>query len=197
MTLKTEQIAEQDLIRHAAGGDGDAFQALVKRHYQEVYRTAIYFLRERDLALDVSQEVFIRVYGHLKSFDQSRSFTAWLYHINRNICRNAIRRKKKAITLFSDLGPITQSNGFWDSGAQVADQEIERNEERQMLWQAIGKLGTKEQEALLLKDIEQYSYAEIAGILEIPLGTVMSRLYHARKKLAALLSKTGAKGGRE
>lgn len=187
MTVKTEQLDEATLITEAMNGDRLAYEHLVKRHYQDVFRHAFYFLRNRDLAMDVSQEVFVRVHRHLKNFDKSRSLAGWLYHINRNLCRNIARGKRGKALVFSDLVAADNMPDFFDPDVTSGQANLEQIEQRQALWKAIGQLNPREQEVLLLKDIEQLRYAEIAEILDVPQGTVMSRLYHARKKLSALI----------
>lgn len=186
------KASDRDLIESYLRGNSRAFENLVRRHYQQAYRQAMFWLHDRDAALDVSQEAFTRVYRHLRKFQPDRSFAAWLYSITRNLCRNQLRRRK--MTPFSFLFPDSRDS---ESEAEkffcaplhlAADARLEADERRELLWKAISRLSPKLRETLILKEFEEFSYREIGEALEIPIGSVMSRLYAARKKLSELVA---------
>ena len=131
-------------------------------------------------ALDLSQTAFIKAYRSLSKFEQKKPFLPWFYAILRNICFNFIRRKK-LIPMIS-LEKVSQSDLVpWKKNYQEDMKEI--------VAKAISLLPPQEREVILLKYFQEYSYKEMAQILNCPIGTVMSRLYYARKKLKGNLEK--------
>lgn len=136
-----------------------------------------------DDALDLSQEAFIRAYQALPRFDVQKHFFTWYYKILRNICLNHLRNHSRFSTL-SDLSETESTDNAADPAALA-----ERNDLSERLWKAIGTLRDDYREVIILKDIEDCSYQEIAERLEIPPGTVMSRLFNARKHLKEILEK--------
>ena len=176
------EYTDQDLnINLLIKGDMIAFEKVVKEYYQMTYRYALYWVKDRDNALDISQEVFVRMFKNKDKIDPDRPLAAWIYVTTRNICRNFWKKKKN----------IAFSDNTGDSDFDVPDStpsvlnRILATESQERLWRAINSLPEKEREVILLKDIENLRYADISDLLEIPEGTVMSRLYHARKKLSS------------
>lgn len=157
------------------------FENNVKAHMQRAYYTALGFLGSHDSAMEMSQEAFIRAYRSYKKFDHTKKFFTWYYKILRNLCFNFIRDNKKK----TDLSYIENRkvNGKSEDPVEVVEtEELHKNLET-----AISKLDFDEREIIILKEFEEHSYKEIAELLNIPVGTVMSRLYYARKKLAKIL----------
>ena len=180
---------EKEIIEDCQNGNVNSFQKLVEKYYQEAFAMAYFWTHNREAALDISQEAFVRIYRHIKKFDLSRPFKAWLFTIVKNLSMNYLKRYRRKRIFFSDLGRRPQT------GFELADDFFEREKQRdnmqQLLW-GIGQLSETDRDIILLRDIEDYSYQEIADILGIPLGTVMSRLYYARKKLAKILEEENA-----
>lgn len=179
-----ETTTDEELIRASREGSEAAFRELVERHYQQAYSMAVYWTHNREVALDISQESFIRVFRHLKNFDPTRSFRAWLYTIVKNLSFNYIRRQGKRRLVFSDF--FATRKGAREPEAD-RDDHTEKRELKEWVWRALQKLNDKDRDIILLKDFEDFSYREISEALNIPMGTVMSRLYHARKKLGNML----------
>lgn len=159
------------------------FDLLVKQNMKRAYFVALGFLGSHDSAMDVSQEAFIRAYRNFDKFDKNRNFFTWYYKILKNLCLNFIRdNKNRNQENFLELRKKTLSS---DS----PDIILEEKELRQNLYEAIEKLSNDEREILILREFEGMSYAEISELLNVPEGTVMSRLYYTRKKLSSLMKR--------
>jgi len=165
------------IIIRAQSGDREAFAILFEQYKNLVYKTAYLMLAESSEAEDALQEIFVQVYKSLSGFDPRKAaFTTWLYRVTFNYCLNH-RRKKRPFTLpLEDMAPALR-NEF--PGSQLADEEI--------LQQAIGKLTDRQRAVVILRYFWDLPYAEIASILEVPLGTVKSRLDLALKTLRKIL----------
>ena len=164
-----------DLIRLAQAGDREAFAAVFEQYKNLVYKTAYLFLGDVHEAEDALQEVFLLVHKSLGSFDPRKgAFTTWLYRITLNFCLNH-RRKKYP----SSLENISPAPAIPFPGAQLAEEDS--------LWQATRSLSDKQQAVVILRYYWDLPYAEIASIMEIPLGTVKSRLDLALKTLRKIL----------
>lgn len=165
-----------DLIRHAQAGDREAFAALFVQYKNLVYKTAYLLLGNTHEAEDALQEVFLLVHKSLSSFDARKgAFTTWLYRITLNFCLNHRRRRRRQSSL-EEVSP-TPATDF--PSAQMAEEDS--------LWQATRSLSDKQQAVLILRYYWELPYAEIAAILEVPLGTVKSRLDLALKTLRKIL----------
>jgi RNA polymerase sigma-70 factor, ECF subfamily len=158
-------------IRRCQTGDKDAFRHIVERYQAEAMGHALAILVDREDALDAVQEAFLDAYQALGRFDTSRQFYPWFYTILRNRCFKLSAKRKKNVGLSFDDALIL---------APVSDVTPE---DRLSLEQALLELSFAERELLTLKHLDGLSYEELAERLEIPKGTVMSRLYHARKRL--------------
>jgi RNA polymerase sigma-70 factor (ECF subfamily) len=177
-------IDDAELISQCKNGSKEAFGRLAKKYYNDVYSVAYYWLEDRDAAYDISQEAFIRAFRNIKNFNQHKPFKGWLYIIIKNLCVNYMKRYRKRRIVFTDYLSKTDSDA-----ATFPDlvTHPENSEKKEILWWGIRQLNKSEKEIVLLRDIEEFSYKEVSDILNIPLGTVMSRLYHARKNLAYIL----------
>ena len=164
-----------DLISHAQAGDREAFAALFTQYKNLVYKTAYLIIGDAHEAEDALQEVFLSVHKSLASFDARKgAFTTWLYRITLNFCLN--HRRKKHHPSLEDISP-TPATHF--PSAQLAEEDS--------LWQATRSLSDKQQAVVILRYYWDLPYAEIASILEVPLGTVKSRLDLALKTLRKIL----------
>jgi RNA polymerase sigma-70 factor (ECF subfamily) len=173
------------LIRRAQAGDAEAFGRLVERHMRRAYYAALSLVGSREDALDLSQEAFVRAFRARKALDPERPFYAWLYQILRRLCFNFLRDRR---TRASRLGAA----GGWlaeDAASRIPDPEqaLQREEDRRRVASAIEALPEREREVLALKEFEGLTYREIGDLVGIPIGTVMSRLYSARRRLAEAL----------
>lgn len=179
-------ILDAELIREAAGGDREAFSRLTLHYAQRVFRAVFFIVRNMDDAKDVTQETFYRAYRSLESFDPSRPFYPWIHRIARNLSLNFVGRSERKNVSMPDGDP-------YPGNAMDPVDSIIRAEETESLYRAIDRLSADHKEIITLKHFEECSYAEIAEILEIPIGTVMSRLYNARMKLKTILSEENAR----
>lgn len=156
------------------------FERLVKMNMKRAYYIALGFLGSHDLAMDASQEAFIKAYRNFKKFDKNKNFFTWYYKILKNHCLNVIRNIKNK----KEENYIEIKN---DSENPLDD--IEQKEQIKLLEDALKKLSFEKREIIILKEFEDKSYNEISGLLDIPVGSVMSRLFYARKELGKILKK--------
>ena len=177
---------ERDAIIKCQNGDRQAFGYLVKKYMQRAYYIALGFIGSHESANDLSQEAFVRAYRAIKRFDPDKRFFTWYYQILRNLCFNFNRDKARHARPFSEIeeNEIKRIPDTIDTDAVV-----ERNETQKLVWEAINDLKPKDREIIVLKDFQDLSYKEIAEILNVPIGTVMSRLYYARAALKAKLER--------
>lgn len=176
---KASMISEQEVIAACQSGKKDMYRHLVEKYKERAYYTALLYTKNRDDALDLSQEAFYRAYKALNTFDNSRNFYTWFYQILKNLCINFVTRKKK----HSALAEEHETGAVVTSSDRNPEEIFELNERNALLWQALNRLNEKDREILILKEFNNLSYKEIAEALEIPLGSVMSRLYYARKRV--------------
>lgn len=179
-----DSISEKEILLACQGGSEVAFKKLVELYYRDAYAMALFRTRNREVALDISQEAFIRIFRNIKKFDFKHSFKAWLYTIVKNLSLNYLERRRKRWTVFSDFFTM---QGTPHEPVDDPPEAIDREDTRQQVWKSLHRLKQQDRDIILLKDFENYSYQEISELLGIPLGTVMSRLFHARKKLGTLL----------
>jgi RNA polymerase sigma-70 factor (ECF subfamily) len=158
-------------------GDGDAFRHLVERYQTEAIGHAVAILGNRDDAMDAVQDAFINAFQALGRFDLARRFYPWFYTILRNRCfKIAAGRKRQPEESTDDLEILTSLPGS-------------SREEAISLERALLALSPEQRELITLKHLDGLSYEELAERLDVPIGTIMSRLYHARKKLREKLSR--------
>ena len=167
---------DPDVIRRCRAGEKDAFRYLVERYQSEAMGHALAILADREDALDAVQEAFFDAYQAIGRFDTSRQFYPWFYTILRNRCFKLLAGRKKRVGMTLDEVVIL---------ASVSEVPPE---DRVALEQALLELSSEERELVTLKHLDGLSYEELAERLEIPKGTVMSRLYHARKRLREKLA---------
>lgn len=181
-------VAEEiRLIAGAKHGDHGNFQTLVEQYMGQAIGVAMGYTRNREDAIDMAQDAFYRVYRHLDRFREGERFAPWFFRILRNCCLNflAKRRRRAQISIHprdEDDGGIPLTDSGPGPGAVLEDKETGK-----AVWAAIDALPLKHREILLLRHFQELDYSGIAEVLEIPIGTVMSRLYHARKKMQALM----------
>lgn len=176
---------ESELLRQAAEGDIEAFEALVRQYEKQVYNTVLRICRHPDDAFDLSQEVFLRVWRHLADFREDSSLSTWIYRICNNLCLDHLRKKSRRRE--EPLKPdLTVLDGRADPQAA-----LEKKELRQSIDAAMGKLSPEHRVILSLREVSGLSYAEIAAALDLEEGTVKSRLARARIQMRGLLKNGG------
>lgn len=179
-----EQASEAEWVRRSQHGDKEAFGLIVKKYMRQAYYAALGFLASRDDALDASQEAFVRAFLSIERFDATKKFYPWYYRILRNHCLNVVRNKRIRAISFSQ---IFDESFEAVSNDPSSEEMIQRRELRKAVWDGLWKLDVNDREILVARDILGTPYATLAELLECPMGTVMSRLYHARRRLRAKL----------
>lgn len=197
MTAADAGPSDEEAIQRVLGGDPDAFRTLVERYQGRIHRLALRVLRDEEAAKDATQEAFLKAYGALARFQGRSSFYTWLYRLAMNQCLDAKRRDR------SGRHVEWEDGGAVETGSEgLASPEVEgvafgpaaetlRGELRELLDRAVARLPDGARETLVLREVEGLSYAEIAKALDIPKGTVMSRLHYARKQLQKILAEAG------
>jgi RNA polymerase sigma-70 factor (ECF subfamily) len=165
-------------------GNPMAFRILVERYRKKAYSMALKLVGDPDDAYDLSQEAFIRVYNARRRYSETHPFYAWFYAILRNLARNHLRKRAVRLDYFLRTRRIRKRN---PRVYQSPECIVEADEIKKAIWAAIGKLSYDHREIIILRHFEDMSYEEIAKLLGIAVGSVMSRLYYARSKLRDLL----------
>ncbi|MFO7588696.1 MAG: RNA polymerase sigma factor [Gemmatimonadota bacterium] len=174
-------------MARARNGDAAAFGELVRRHMRRAYLVSLGLVGSHEDALDLSQEAFARALRASRTLDPERPFYPWLYGILRRLCLNHLRDRRSRRARLAEAGAWLADEARTRAAAADPGREAEREELRRRLAEAIGRLPPEQREVLVLREFEGLRYAEIAELLGIPDGTVMSRLYAARRRLAAAL----------
>jgi RNA polymerase sigma-70 factor (ECF subfamily) len=184
------------LIERWKKGDKRAFGEIVRLYMSDAFYTALGFTGNEEDAKDLSQEAFIKAYQARDSFDPERPFYPWFYRILKNHCLNFLKRfRKPTVELHYPDQPDRER---FASPIPTPLEQLEEGEQQKMLFAAVGRLSIEHREIIILKNFKGYSYQEIADILNIPIGTVMSRLYYARKMIKEMVhefEKTGIPEG--
>jgi RNA polymerase sigma-70 factor (ECF subfamily) len=177
------------LMTQAQAGDAAAFEELFKALRGRTFQVARSLVGSREDALDLTQEAFTKLYTARASYDPGQPFLPWFHRILRNACFSFLRKhgrlRTKSLQALDDDGE-ERSLELEDPGPAVGS-ELEAADERRVFQRALARLAPRDREILALRHYEDLSYKEIATALEIPEGTVMSRLFHARRRLGELL----------
>ena len=180
---------EREVVRMSKSGDPRSYEPLVRAYEGPGLRLAVGMLGSVDEARDALQDAFIKAWESLHRFDVTRPFGPWFFQILRNQCRDVIRsRQSRDRHEVRDERIEVRPAGSSSDPARLQ----ERSEASLVLWSALNELADEHREILVLKELQGFRYSEIAEILEIPEGTVASRLYHARDALREALCATNA-----
>ena len=180
---------ERELIRKCKAGDARFYEPLVRAYEPSGLRLATGMLGNLDDARDALQDSFVKAYEALHRFDLRRPFGPWFFQILRNHCRDMLRSrqarfKMEVLDENLELRPADAEKG--------PERTRQRSAARELLWHALEQVGDEHREILVLKELQGFRYNEIAQILDIPEGTVASRLFHARRALRDALVGMGA-----
>jgi RNA polymerase sigma-70 factor (ECF subfamily) len=185
------------LVRRCVAGDASAWEEIVRLHNRRIYNICYRFTGSSDDAEDLTQEVFIKIYRTLGSYEVDRgAFATWLTTVTRNLLVDHFRKARQdRMTDSIDAAPgqdeeaPTLSDQLADPAA-TPDQRLATRETQRMVHQALQKLSPELREAVILRDLQDMDYKEIAAVLKVPEGTVKSRINRGRTELARLLSRT-------
>ncbi|MEI6613891.1 MAG: RNA polymerase sigma factor [Chrysiogenales bacterium] len=167
-----------EILLRCRNGDQEAWNMLINAYSKAVYNIALNFFADRDIAADVTQDIFLKVYQNLEKFKEEKNFTAWLFTISRNYCIDYWRKNKKYILNNQELDDKVSVPGPTPEDNSVRESELVELRKR------IAQLEPELRVILILRDIQDLSYQEIAHKFSIPEGTVKSRINRARLKLA-------------
>ncbi len=170
-------LDEGALLVRCQQGDRASFDPIVLRYMRQATAFALGWTGSQQDALDLSQEAFARAYRSIRSFDASRPFFPWYHRILKNLCLNHMASAARRHEV-----PLVDREGIEQVGP-TPEQHAEREELRRQVWQSLRRLDHSHREILILREFQELTYAEISALLEIPRGTVMSRLHEARQKL--------------
>jgi RNA polymerase sigma factor (sigma-70 family) len=182
-----ERALETELIRKCQAGEARFYEPLVRAHEAEADRLAIAMLGDPDAARDAVQQAFIKAYGALGRFENGRSFRPWFFQILRNQCRDALRRGKAGFEVQRMDAVLAERI----PSSSDPERDRDRSAVRALVWKGLGRISVDHREVLVMKEIDGFSYAEIAETMSIPEGTVASRLFHARRALREALEEMG------
>lgn len=200
MSLKTRtqieveaEIADDELVRRCVEQRApEAFEMLMSRYHGRIYAVVTRLVGDADRARDLTQETFLKAWRAIDRFEGSAAFYTWLYRIARNAVTSDYRKSavRPRVTVSLDHGPAGREEGeSLDVEAASGDpvEETLSRERRDAIVAAIDSLIPDFREIIVLRDVEKYAYEDIAEMLEIPVGTVRSRLHRARMELKAKL----------
>ena len=174
-----------ELIALASDGSRPARDEIARRLRQPAYVFALQLLGRPEDALDVAQEAMLRFFASIERFDRSRPVHPWLRRIVRNLVIDLVRRRRvRAAESLDTGGPEGSAIDIGDSSVDI-ESSAEQRQLQELVWACVQGLRPAQREIIVLRDYQDLSYDEIAELLEIPIGTVMSRLHRARKVLAA------------
>jgi len=184
-------LSDMDLVVLVQQGDTTAFRGLVERFQNRIYAHIYGMIRNREEARDLTQETFVKAFRNLGGFRGESSFTTWLYRIASNVTIDHIRKHSRVrVGGYDDEVAIKEEgDGRWepDHLRRSPGRDLERQRMYQRVMDAMQALPPDQRQVVLLREIEGFSYKEIAEAMGIPEGTVMSRLFYARKRLQAIL----------
>lgn len=186
---------ESQLIRNCKDGDMASFEVLVTTYEKTVFNIAYRMVQNEEDALDLSQEVFIKVYKAIHKFDEKSKFSTWIYRVTTNACLDFLRKNKKQQNVVSFDAKVSSDDSD-DMFMQIEDKDadtheiVEKKLKNKLLMEALSKLSPEHRVVIVLKDIQGYSHDEIARALRLNIGTVKSRISRAREQLKKIMQKS-------
>lgn len=186
-------LSEMDvLIERCLAGDQVAWEQIVRQHWRKVFNLAYKFVGRHDEAEDLTQDIFLKIFKALHTFDRRANFQTWLISISRNLCIDhyrSVRKERETMARevdASDLMPVSKERS--------PHGHVEQRDLRQLIRQALAELPVTLREAVVLRDLKEFSYQEIADKLDLPEGTVKSRINRGRLELARQLRRLQSRG---
>lgn len=188
-----ERQRDLELVRRVQAGERAAFRELFDRHHKRAFAVAFGVLKHRQDAMDVVQEGFVKVHKHIGSFQGTSSFYTWLYRIVMNLAIDQLRRRKTGRNVEYDDAVLRDGEAAVDDSIlpRMLDENprkaVIRRELLARMEAALAELPEYHRQVILLREVEGLSYEEMAEALDVPKGTIMSRLFHARRKMQSAL----------
>jgi RNA polymerase sigma-70 factor (ECF subfamily) len=176
---RSEPVEELDLIGRSQRGDTSAFDELVTKYRPRILRLVYSIVNNEDDAWDIAQEAFLLCWLRIQQFEHRASFYTWLYSVTINVARNSLRRQGRR-------NDVELSDSIPDSGVGP-EKNCQHGEIRAWFNWALAELSPEQRAVVILKELEGLQYREIAQVLSLSIGTVMSRLFYARKRLQSML----------
>ena len=184
-----EDLEDAELVDQARQGESAAYEVLVSRHRDKIYARAFSMVRSEEQALDLSQEAWIKAWRKLHQFHGDSSFVTWLTRVTINICLDHLRKRKRERS--ESIEELDENQGGVERKLPLFEinptERLERQELRTAIDKGLAQLSADHRTVLVLHQFEGLEYKEVAERMNCSIGTVMSRLFYARKKLAALL----------
>lgn len=188
--LNYPEAKDEELVKAAQGGDMAAFEELVNRHRDKIYARAFSMLRNEDDAVDISQEAWVKGWQRLVQFQGEASFATWMTRIVINLCLDQLRKNKRLRA--DSIEQMDEETGGVERQMPVLNpnptEGLERGELRLKIDKALAQLSHEHRTVLVLHEFEELEYKVIAKKMGCSIGTVMSRLFYARRKMASLLA---------
>lgn len=185
-----DRHVDAELVDRVRNGDQAAFRELFDRYHRRAFAVALGVVKNEQDALDVVQDAFIKVHRHIDNFQGTSSFYTWLYRIVMNLAIDHLRKSRKT-TDFDDRIGREDAAGDGALLPHILDgnpaKTVARRELVEKIQHALAQLPEYHRAVILLRELEGMSYEELAQVLEVPKGTIMSRLFHARKKVQEML----------
>jgi len=191
--LPAQAPAADEIIERCLQGDQVAWEQIVRLYWRKVFNVAYKFVGRHDMAEDLTQDVFLKLYKSLNTFDRRANFQTWLISVSRNLCIDhyrRVRKERETVDRDVDAGELTPASG--DLSPFVV---LERSDRRELLRRGLDGLAPTLRSAVMLRDIHELSYQEIADRLGVPEGTVKSRINRGRLELGRQIRKVQESGG--
>jgi len=188
--VETLSLQEASLIEQSKAGDINSFEQLIASHQKKAFNIAYRILGNLEDANDVTQEALIKAYRGIKNFNGKSSFSTWLYTIVNNACIDFMRKNKKTNLIYLDREYETEESSYKIqvySDEETPEEVFEKKEVKRIVHEAINRLSYEHRRIIVLRDIQQFTYQEIAELLNCSEGTVKSRISRARKNLKILI----------
>ena len=190
--IEKNELTDEQLIKDFQAGDSHAFEELVERYKNRIYNFIYRFVNDVSLAEDLTQDTFLKLFTHKDSYREIAKFSTWLYTIAQNLAKTELRKRNRRQTYsVSDLS--TQDREFVISSDQniVVDKKSDVENFNLVIMDCLTELSEEFQIMIILRDFQELSYEIISNIMEIPIGTVKSRINRGRLKLVKLLKDKG------
>jgi RNA polymerase sigma-70 factor (ECF subfamily) len=178
----------EQLVHDFLDGDAQAFNRLVMLHQTKIYNLALNYVKNQEEAKDLAQDIFVTVYRSLPKLREKEKFTSWLFQIAINHCRNRYKKLRRR-GYFNNISLDDEESFLQIAGDEGPEKLLQRKNTINLVRSTIDSMPEAEKEIILLRDIQELAYEEISAILDIPLGTVKSKLNRARTSLKDRLKK--------